>query len=63
MSATIPLEHGQVVFQGAFNMRMAMRAVQAIRDIGEVILGWQFVCISKEYVRAIPLHNALHNYM
>ncbi len=61
MVATIPLKPGRVAFQGTSNTRMAMRAGQAIRDNGEVVLGWQFLCISSEYVRAIVLYYMLHN--
>ncbi len=42
------------VFQRTFTTRMAMRAVQAIRDNGEVVPGWKFLCISRDNVRAIP---------
>ncbi len=57
MSATIPYKPGRVVFQGTYNTRMAMRAVQTIRDIDEVVLDDNFLCISNDNVHAIPLYN------
>ncbi len=39
MATTILHTPGRVAFQGTCNTRMAMRAVQAIRDTGTVVLG------------------------